>query len=86
MTPLMSTTFATSTKGGITDCLKTMPKGKIAAILCVPLLLVEAVFVPAAIALDGKKLYQLCSRFPLNYQCQGYQTPISFFCKRPVGH
>jgi hypothetical protein len=45
--------------------------------LCVPLLLVEAVFVPTAIALDGEKLYQLCSRFPLNSQCQGYETPIS---------
>jgi hypothetical protein len=61
----------------IAFCLKTMPKGKIAALACLPLLLVEAVFVPAAIALDGKKLYQLCSRFPLNSQCQGYEAPIS---------
>ncbi|MEH2161180.1 MAG: hypothetical protein V7K38_09050 [Nostoc sp.] len=61
----------------IANCLKTMPKGKIAAISCVPLLLVEAVFIPAAIALDGEKLYHLCSHFPLNSQCKGYEAPIS---------
>ncbi|MFN6538698.1 MAG: hypothetical protein RM021_020430 [Nostoc sp. EkiNYC01] len=65
------------TQKAIANRLKAMPKGKIGAIVCVPLLLVEAVFVPAAIALDGEKLYQLCSRFPLNSQCQGYETPIS---------
>ncbi|MBD2517601.1 hypothetical protein H6G93_22005 [Nostoc sp. FACHB-973] len=65
------------TQKAIANRLKAMPKGKIGAIVGLPLLLVEAVFVPAAIALDGEKLYQLCSRFPLNSQCQGYETPIS---------
>ncbi len=77
MKRLISPVFFTSTQGAIANCLKTMPKGKIAAIACLPLLLVEAVFVPAAIALDGEKLYHLCSHFPLNSQCKGYETPIS---------
>jgi hypothetical protein len=54
-----------------------MLKSKALGIVCIPLLLVEAVFIPAAHALDGKKLYQLCSRFPLNSQCQGYETPVA---------
>ncbi|MFM7407675.1 MAG: hypothetical protein ACKO3K_13710 [Cuspidothrix sp.] len=54
-----------------------MQTSKFLGIVFIPLLVVEAVFIPAAHALDAKKLYQLCSRFPLNSQCQGYETPIA---------
>ncbi|BAZ83179.1 MAG: hypothetical protein ACKO9I_23985 [Sphaerospermopsis kisseleviana] len=54
-----------------------MQKSKFLGIVFIPLLLVEAVFVPTAHGLDARKLYQLCSRFPLNSQCQGYETPIA---------
>ncbi|MCM0590283.1 MAG: hypothetical protein KA716_08495 [Gloeotrichia echinulata DEX184] len=62
---------------GAANYLKTMPKGKVAMSLCIPLLLVEGVFAPSAHALDGEKLYQLCSRFPLNSQCKDYQVPVA---------
>ncbi len=62
---------------GAANYLKTMPKGKVAMSLCIPLLLVEGVFAPSAHALDSEKLYQLCSRFPLNSQCKDYQVPIA---------
>ncbi len=49
---------------------------QILAIGSIPLLLFESLFIPAARALDGQQLYQLCSSFPLNSQCKGYEAPI----------
>ncbi|WP_190673448.1 hypothetical protein [Nostoc sp. FACHB-190] len=57
--------------------LKAMSKRKMAAGVLFPLLLLESVFIAPVNALNAKKLYQLCSSFPLNSRCQGYEVPIS---------
>ncbi|MBD2487345.1 MULTISPECIES: hypothetical protein [Nostocales] len=54
-----------------------MSKRKMAAGVLFPLLLLESVFIAPVNALNAKKLYQLCSSFPLNSRCQGYEVPIS---------
>lgn len=77
MKGFISTALITSSEGAIAYSLKTLVNGTIAASVCFPVLLIEAFFMPAAIALDEEKLYYLCSRFPLNSQCQGYEVPVS---------
>ncbi|AFY42520.1 hypothetical protein Nos7107_1889 [Nostoc sp. PCC 7107] len=54
-----------------------MPTRKIAAGVFFSLLLFESVFIAPVNALNAKELYQLCSSFPLNSRCQGYEAPIS---------
>lgn len=65
---------AISAVSAIAECIKIMPKG--VAMACIPLLLVEIVVIPSTYALEEIDLYQLCSSFPLNSKCKGYEAPI----------
>jgi hypothetical protein len=42
-----------------------------------PLMLVELAIVSPARAMDSEDLYRLCSSFPYNSQCNGYEAPIA---------
>jgi hypothetical protein len=52
-------------------------KFQLVTAICLPLFAIELTLSPAAQAIDGEDLYRLCTDFPYNSQCKGYEAPVA---------
>jgi hypothetical protein len=52
-------------------------KPQLVAVFCLPLLALELALPLLVRAMDSEDLYKLCSEFPYNSACKGYEAPVA---------